>query len=252
MQLAGKIALVTGGSRGIGRGISLALAEAGADLIVHYVRHADAAREVVAAAQQHGRRAVATQADLADSAAARRMVEESLAACGRIDILVCNAGSHRRTPFLEIGDDEWDWVLDLDLKAPFVVGQAVARSMIERGIAGRIVNIASISATEALPELTHYQCAKAGVWMLTRGMALELAPHGITVNSVSPGLTRTDLTRRVTGDPDALGRRLSRIPLGRLGEPADIAGAVVFLASDAAGWITGSNILVDGGTSVLQ
>jgi NAD(P)-dependent dehydrogenase (short-subunit alcohol dehydrogenase family) len=250
MALFGTRALVTGGGRGIGRSISLALAEAGADVALSYRANPDAAEATAAAIRDLGRRAFALRAEMGDPAQVLGLVEESVAALGGLDIVVGNAGMHHRTPFLEMSLEEWGEVLDADLRAPFVLGQAVARQMIAQGQGGRIILISSISADVAFPNLVHYQAAKAGVRMLGRGMALELAPHRITVNMVAPGVTATDLTADTLNNPETRAIRVGKIPLGRPGDPADIAAAVAFIASDATDWMTGSTITVDGGQTL--
>lgn len=250
MTLAGTRALVTGGGRGIGRGISLALAEAGADVVISYRRNGDAATSTVSALEAQGRRTMAVQADMGDEASIRRLVAETIDYLGGIDIVACNAGMHYRTPFLEISPGEWDDVLSADLRGPFLLCQTVARQMIAQAKGGRIVLTSSISAEVAYPNLVHYQCAKAGVTMLMRGMALELASHGILVNAVAPGVVETDLTRQSLTNPETGPERIARIPLGRPGKPEDIAAAVVFLASEDVQWMTGSTVTVDGGQTV--
>jgi len=249
MKLQNRVALVTGGSRSIGRAIALRLGSEGADVAVNYVANAIAATEVVQALRAMGRKALAIQADVSRADHVQRLVETVLDSFGRIDILVNNAGIVSRAPFLELTEEEWDRVMAVDLKGPFLVGQAVARHMAERR-AGRIINIASISAHIAFPGLTHYQVAKAGVYMLTRGMALELAPYGVLVNAIAPGVVETDLNRERLADPAFRTMRLSKIPLGRFASPDDIAGAVVYLASDDSQFVTGSTITIDGGQTL--
>lgn len=248
-RLAGKIALVTGASSGIGQAIARGYAREGADVVVHYhVRQAEAnalAEEI----RVLGRRSHVVQGDVASAVEVARMMEEA-AALGPLAIVVCNAGTHRRVSFLEIDEAMWDWVLDTDLKGPFLVGQAAARQMIASGVRGSIIATSSVSAYSAQPQLVHYQAAKAGVTMLVRGMALELAPHGIRVNAIAPGLVETNLTTRVFENPDILAGRVSRIPLGRAGQPEDFIGAATFLASEESAWVTGATITVDGGFSV--
>jgi NAD(P)-dependent dehydrogenase (short-subunit alcohol dehydrogenase family) len=248
--LSGERALVTGGSRGLGRSIALGLARSGADVVVNYRAAAEAAGEVVREISESGRRGVAVQADVADPGAVRRMLDEAERAIGPIDILVSNAGVLNRTPFLEISLEEWDWVLRTNLHAPFVVGQAVARRMVDRGAGGRIIHIASTSSRIAGPDLSHYCVSKAGVSMLTKTMALELAPHGIQVNEVNPGLIESDMTRAYLTQGTNRETRLARIPLKRVGRPEDVVGAVLFLASRDAGLVTGASIYVDGGVTI--
>ncbi len=250
-RLAGRKALVTGGSRSIGRGIALALAREGADVAINYRQDRVAAERTVGEIRALGRTAVAVQGDTAVKADVDRVVAEAVAALGYLDLLVNNAGVLRRTPFLEIAESEWDWILDTNLKGYFLVGQAVARHMIEQKRAGAIVNTSSAGQAVAAPNLTHYCVTKAGIEMLTKQMALELAPHRIRVNAICPGLIETDLNRRDIADPAFRERRLARIPLREIGTPEDVAGAVVFLASDAeARLVTGASVFIDGGQTI--
>jgi NAD(P)-dependent dehydrogenase (short-subunit alcohol dehydrogenase family) len=251
VSLYGTRTLVTGGGRGIGRGISLALAQAGADIALSYRSRRDAAEATASDIRGLGREAHPFQADMGDPDQIQALVDSTVAALGGIDTVVCNAGMHYRRPFLEISASEWDEVLNADLRAPFLLGQAAARQMIAQGTGGRIIMITSISADVAYPNLVHYQAAKAGLRMLMRGMALELVDHRITVNAVSPGVVSTDLSADTLNDPVQRARRVGRIPLGTPGDPADIGAAVAFLASDQTNWITGSTITVDGGQTIL-
>jgi NAD(P)-dependent dehydrogenase (short-subunit alcohol dehydrogenase family) len=248
--LNGKTALVTGGSRGIGRSIALGLARSGADVTVNYRGAGDAAAEVAKEIERLGRKGLPLRADVTDPGAVDRMLQEAEAAMGPIEILVNNAGVLKRTPFLEISQDEWNWVLHTNLHAAFRVGQAVARRMITHGVRGRIINVSSTSAKLAGPNLTHYCVSKAGVTMLTKMMALELAPHGIQVNEVNPGLIASDMTRPYLQNDANRQMRLNRIPLKRVGEPEDIVGAVLFLASRDARLVTGASVYVDGGVTI--
>jgi NAD(P)-dependent dehydrogenase (short-subunit alcohol dehydrogenase family) len=249
MKLVSRVALVTGGGRGIGRGIARGLAEAGADVAIGYANRADAAEATKQELQELGRRALAVQADITDPGQVQAMVSRVIADLGQIDILVNNAGTHRRAPFLEIPLDLWRRVIDVDLTGPFLVGQTVARHMASRGY-GKIINLTSINAAIAQHNLAHYAAAKGGLFMLTRGMALDLAKHGIRVNAIAPGLVRTDLTQPVMEDADVLASRVARMPLGGPLEPKDLAGAAVFLASSESDMITGATITVDAGTTV--
>lgn len=248
--LSGKAALVTGGSRGIGRGIALGLAKSGADVAVNYRSAADAAADVVKEVERLGRKGLALRADVTDPRAVDRMLDEAEAVLGPLEILVSNAGVLRRMPFLEIPLEEWNRILHTNLHAPFLVGQAVARRMVRHGVRGRIINVSSTSAKLAGPNLAPYCVSKAGVTMLTKMMALELAPHGIQVNEVNPGLIASDMTDAYLQDGANRRLRLSRIPLGRIGEPEDIVGAVLFLASQDAGLVTGASLFVDGGVTI--
>ncbi len=250
MRLEGKVALVTGASRGIGRASALALAREGAAVAVNYVRDAAGAADTAARVRALGRQALVVRADVTQRAQVEAMVAEIVAALGHLDILVCNAGVLTRTPFLELSDAEWRRVIDTNLTGPFVVGQIVARQMVKQGGGGKIVNVTSEVAERALAGLSHYCASKGGLRQLTRTMGVELAPYGINVNAVAPGLTETDINRERLAQPEFLQPRLARIPLGRVNQPEDIAGAVVFLASAAADKLVGATIAVDGGSTI--
>jgi NAD(P)-dependent dehydrogenase (short-subunit alcohol dehydrogenase family) len=239
-RLAGKTALVTGGGRGNGRAIALALAREGTDVAVHYVEHAAAAEEVAAVVRAHVARRPEVQA----------MVEEVYAAWGRLDVLVNNAGVLKRTPFLEIGDAEWDWTIDVNLRGYFVVGQTVARRMVAQG-GGAIVNISSVGQKLAGRNVAHYCVSKAGVGMLTKAMALELAPHGVRVNAVCPGTVVTDINREDAARPEWVEAQYGRLAVRAMGEPEDVAGAVVFLAAEQESRLAvGTSIYLDNGKSI--
>jgi NAD(P)-dependent dehydrogenase (short-subunit alcohol dehydrogenase family) len=237
-QGARRRALVTGGGRGIGRAIALALAEAGVRVAVGYRADADAARSAGE---------VAIQGDTADPAAARALVASTVAALGGLDILVNNAGILVRRPLLETGDDDWARTLAVNVGGYFDVARAAAAVMRE---GAAIVNVSSANALRPSPGAGAYAVSKAAVSMLTRQLALELAPRRIRVNEVCPGLVETDLNRRDLARPEFRQSRLARIPLGEIGRPQDVAGAVLFLCSDAARLVTGASLLVDGGAAV--
>ena len=249
MRLADKVALVTGGARGIGRAIALGFAREGADVALVYERNVAAAEATAADIRDLGRRALAIRADVADSGQVRATVDSVINTLGSIDILVNNAGITGNAPFLELAEAEWDRMLAVDLKSVFLVGQAVAREMARRG-AGTIVNITSIRAHSAIPGLSHYQAAKAGLEMLTRSMALELAAYGIRVNAIEPGSVETDMAKVRPLPPDVREERLKRMPLHRFGQPEDLVGAAVFLACDESRYVTGAVIKVDGGQTL--
>jgi glucose 1-dehydrogenase len=248
--LAGKTALVTGGSRSIGRAIAIGLGRAGAHVAVNYRNAADHALSAVAEIEASGVRALAVQADVSDARAVEQMLDQVERALGPVDILVNNAGVLRRTPFLEIPVDEWEWIMHTNLRGYFLVGQAAARRMVARRAKGCIVNVSSTSARFATPNLAHYEASKGGITMLTRAMAFELAAHGIRVNEVNPGLIETDINRKDVQNAEWLAGRLRGIPLGRVGTPEDVAGAVLFLASQDAGLITGASVAIDGGSTI--
>lgn len=250
MRLAGKAVLVTGGGRGNGRAIALGMAREGADLAIGYVGREDAAREVADEIQALGRRAILVRGDAGVAADARRIVAETVAAYGRLDVLVNNAGVLRRTPFLDIGEEEWDWLLDTNLKGGFLVGQAAARQMVAQGDGGHIINVTSLNQFNVGPNVAHYCVSKAGLGMLTKAMALELAPHNIRVNAIAPGLIETDMNRHDIARPEFREGRLARIPLKLIGQPDDLVGIAVLLASDEARLITGATFSVDGGAGI--
>ena len=246
MRLDARAALVTGASRGIGRAIALALARAGADVAVNYARDAAAAAACARAIEALGRRAVALQADVADPTQVAALVHESIAALGRLDILVNNAGLIVRRPFLDLTLQEWDRVLDTNLRGAFLISQQAARHMAAQRY-GRIINISSVQGSVATIHRAAYCASKGGLNMLTRAMALDLAPYGITVNAIAAGVTDTDMSRARFADPEQRELFGRWIPAGRIATPEDLTGAVVFLATDTAAYITGHILAVDGG-----
>jgi NAD(P)-dependent dehydrogenase (short-subunit alcohol dehydrogenase family) len=249
MKLQGRVALVTGAGRGIGRAIALGLGREGADVAVNYSKSKDAAEEVAREIRHMGRRAIAVRGDVSDAASVDSMVQAVTHEFGRIDILVNNAGVLRRQAFFDIALSDWDWTIGTNVRGVFIVSQRVAKVMRDQG-AGTIVNVASVFSRNASPGATAYAVSKAAVSMLTRQMAIELAQYGIRVNEINPGLTETDLNRNDIAKPEFREPRLARIPLHRIGQPDDLAGAVAFLASDDAGMITGASIFIDGGASI--
>lgn len=242
-RLDGKVALVTGASRGLGQGMALALAEAGADVVAADV---GAGAETLARIRQLGRRCVAVQADVAAPGAAEALVNEALSAFGRLDILVNNAGIIRRAPFLEFTEKDWDEVMDVNIKAVFLLSQAAARVMVKQR-RGKIINVASMLSFQGGIRVPSYTSSKSAVMGLTRLMACELAPHGINANAIAPGYMATDNTKPLREDPERSKAILDRIPMGRWGTPDDLRGIVVFLASEASDYINGYTIAVDGG-----
>lgn len=249
MRLKGQIALVTGGARSIGRAIAVGLAREGADVAIIYVNHPDAAQDAVREIEALGRRALAVKADVAKQAEVNTAVAEVERRLGRIDVLVCNAGVQKRIFFLDLQENDWDWIVDTNLKGCFLVGQAVAARMKERG-RGKIINVSSEAAGFPAQRMTAYCVSKAAVSMLTKCMALELAQHGIRVNALAPGLTRTDLNRKDLEDEAFYKMRIARIPLGRVMDPQDLVGAAVFLASPDSDSMTGQTLQVDGGRGI--
>ena len=249
MTAAG-VALVTGASRGSGRAIALELAATGYDVGILYRADGAGAEATAEEIRALGRRAVTHAADLREHAGIAPAVGAVEDALGPLDALVNNAGAHRRTPFLEIAREEWDTVLALDLAAPAFLAQEVARRMVADGRSGSILNVGSINGCIAYEKLAHYCAAKGGLHMLTRAMALELAPRGIRVNAIAPGFVETDLSRPLFEDPERLRGKLERIPLGRAGRPEEVARLAVHLLDARSAWITGNVVLIDGGQHI--
>jgi L-rhamnose 1-dehydrogenase len=250
MRLRDKVAIVTGGSRGIGRAIALGLAREGAKVVINYCNNKGAAEEVVGLIREKGGTAIAVKADTSCSQEVLGMVRETLETFQTIDILVNNAGICIFKDFLEITEEEWDKVLAVNLKGYFLCSQAVARVMVERGIKGKIICISSISSIVGGSKQAHYCASKAGINLLTKSMAIALGPYGITCNAILPGTIETDINREELADPKRRDYLVERVPLKRLGLPEDVVGAVIFLASEEAAWITGSTLVIDGGTIV--
>ncbi len=253
MKLAGKVAIVTGAGSGNGRAIALRYLQEGASVVIADMNLAGA-EETIALAKESGSRALAVKADVTSEAEVEQMVAEAIRHFGGVDILVNNAGIVAFTPFLDLSEAEWDKVHNVNLKAPFLCSQAVAREMIKRGQGGRIINITSVEAHVVVSSSgscqPHYNSSKGGLHMLTKAIALELAPMGITVNSVAPGVVETPFTAQGLKNPDIRKWVLDRVPVGRIAQPDDIANAVVFLSQDESEYITGSTIFVDGGWTI--
>jgi len=250
MRLKDQFALVTGSSRGLGRAIAIGLAREGAHVAVTYRYDAAEAEEVAAQIRALGRRVITVQTDTSSRPHVEAMVERVIAEFGRIDILVNNAGIMNTSSFLELTDDDWDQVLNTNLKGYFMTAQACARHMVKAGY-GRIVNISSARQEQANLNNTAYCSAKGGIYMLNRMMALELAPLGIGVNSIAPGTIVTDLNRYYMNDEEFRNRRISQIPIGRLGEIEEVVGAAIFLASKESTFCVGASIVVDGGQTLI-
>jgi 3-oxoacyl-[acyl-carrier protein] reductase len=243
---AGKIVLVTGAQRGIGRAVGLRFAQAGADVALNFLDDEAGATAAADAIRALGRRAVALHADVARPDDARRLVAEAEDALGPLDVLVNNAAIFPRAPFLELTEPMWDAVLDTNLKATFVCSQEAARRMVAARRPGVIVNLSSGAPYRGSMRATAYMASKLGIVGLTRGMARELAPHGIRVNVVAPGITNTAMPR-LGNTEEALAALGRANPSGRLAEPDDIADVIVFLATDAARYVVGQLIHVNGG-----
>lgn len=251
MKLEGKVALVTGGSRGIGKEIALTFARAGANLAINYVNNVKEAESVADEIKKMGRKVIIIKADVSKTPEVNRMISEVIDTYGRLDILVNNAGILTPISILDTSDEDWDRVMDINLKGPFLCTREVARTMIKQKY-GKIINTASISGFGCAPlGEGAYGCSKAGLIMLTSVFAQELGQHGINVNALAPGWINTDMTKGKSGAvvEDINKRKASLAAMRRIGEPIDIANLALFLASDESSFITGQTIVADGGRS---
>ncbi|MCK9363585.1 MAG: 3-oxoacyl-ACP reductase FabG [Syntrophales bacterium] len=245
-DLTGKVAIVTGGGKGIGRAIALELAASGAAVTIA-ARNQQEIEAVAEEINQRGGKSIAVVTDLTSNEQLETMVQKTLNTFGRIDILVNNAARSFLRSLLEMREDGWDKVFDTNVKAAWLLSRLVARTMVEQK-SGQIINITTVGAEKAEAGMGAYCCSKAALKMLTRCMALEWAASGIRVNAVGPTLTRTEFSKPLWSNPELAPLVTAKIPMGRLAEPEDIVGAVLFLASGAANFITGQSIYVDGGT----
>ena len=244
MNLTGKVALVTGASRGIGQAAAIELAKAGADIIVNFIGNEAVAQETVEAIEALGRKAIKIKANVGDADDVQAMVDEAHATFGHIDILVNNAGITRDGLLIRMKDSDWDEVLNINLKGVYLVTKAVAKLMVKQR-AGRIITMTSVSGVTGNVGQANYAAAKAGVIGFTKTCAKELAARGITVNAIAPGFIETAMTDVL---PEKIKEGIAAtVPLGRMGQPEEIAGVVTFLASDFASYITGQVLNVDGG-----
>ena len=247
MRLAGKTALVTGSSQGIGEAVALRLADEGADVVVHYRSHPEGAQGVVERIARLGRRTVAIQADLGRVAEVQRLVADGIKKLGTLDILVNNAGVEKHADFWDVSEADYDFVMNVNLKGLFFATQAFVRHLLATKRPGRIINMSSVHEELPFPHFTSYCMSKGGLKMMTRNLAIELAPFGITVNSIAPGAIETPINTKLLNEPEKLRALLGNIPLKRLGKPSDIAGIAAFLASSDADYVTGTTVVVDGG-----
>ena len=243
-QSTRKVALVTGSSRGLGRAMALNLAASGFDVAIHYGRNADEARKVAAEAASHGVRAEVFGADLTVPANAGALVEDVIKTMGRLDVLVNNAGITRDTLAIRMKDEDWDAVIQTNLSSAFTACRAAIKHMM-RARSGRIINIASVVGLMGNPGQANYVASKAGLIGLTKALAKEYGGRGITVNALAPGFIASDMTAELNDETQKT--YLANIPLGRFGQPEEVAAVVSFLASDAAAYVTGQTIGVDGG-----
>lgn len=246
MRLPDKVAIITGAGSGNGRGIALRLAEEGARVVIADVSETGA-QETAALAIELGVETLVVRVDVSRREQVEAMLAATLERFGQIDILVNNAGVESMAPFLELAEAEWDRVLGVNLKGPFICTQAVAKEMAKAGRGGKVVNIASICAAVALVGEAHYIASKGGLLMLNKAMALDLAAYNINVNAVGPGVIETAMTANSLSSPARVEMFFNHIPLKRIGQPRDIANAVLFLASAEADYITGTILYVDGG-----
>jgi len=244
-DLAGKVAIVTGASGGIGYAIAQLFAQHGAAVAINYIAHADDAQRLVGEIEAAGGRALALEGDVSDASAVESLVAMTVEAFGRLDVLVNNAGIEQAQSLLETDEENWDRTLAVNLKGPFLCLQAAAKRMQTDG--GSIVNISSIHEDTPFPDHAPYVAAKGGLRMLMRNASFELAQYGIRVNNVAPGAIATPINAKTLADPEKVKRLRGIVPLQRMGQPVEVAEVVLFLASDRASYVTGSTYYVDGG-----
>lgn len=249
-QLDQRVAVVTGADSGIGRAIAIQFASEGATVVINYAHAKDKANEVLQTIQQKQGKAIVIQADVSQYQQAMGLIQQAVEHFNRLDIMVNNAGMEIHSPFVDVTEEQFDGVLSVDLKGAFFCAQAAAREMIKRKTAGRIINISSVHEDLPMPQNVPYCCAKGGMRMLTRTICLELAPNNITVNNIAPGAVHTPIDADVEADPEKMAALLKEIPLHRMAQPEEIAKLALYLASDAASYITGSTYIIDGGLTV--
>lgn len=247
MKLAGKVALVTGSSSGIGQSIAIRLAEDGADIVIDYRSHSEGAEETKAKVEAAGRNGHIVRADLSDLADINQLVQAGIDRFGKLDILVNNAGVEQRADFWDVTEADYDRVLNVNQKGVFFATQAIVRHLRDTQRPGKIINISSVHEELPFPHFTSYCMSKGSIKMMMRNLAIELAPLGILINNVAPGAIATPINTDLLNNPKELNAVLKNIPLGRLGKPEEVAALVSFLASPDADYITGSTLYVDGG-----
>jgi len=246
MDFKGKVAIVTGSSRGIGKAIALELAKQGAKVIINCTKQ-NCADDVVAEFKKMKLDAIGVEGDVSKKADVQKLVDAAVKKYGKLDIMVNNAGVYTTSPITELSEEDWQKVIDVDLKGTFLGCQAAAKQMIKQGKGGKILNISSIAGVVGFTGMCHYCSAKGGVIQMTKEVALELGSKNINVNAIGPGVIDTEMTKSIKDNPAQLKGMLARIPKGRLGKPEDIAKAAAFLVSDDADYITGITLFVDGG-----
>ena len=247
-DLKGKVAIITGARRGMGKAHALAFARAGTKVVVSDISLEDC-QKVVEEIEREGGEAMAVKCDVSKKEEAEEMVKKTIEKFGKIDILVNNAGICQFKPFLELTEEDWNRTLDINLKGYFLCAQAVAKEMVKQK-SGVIINIASVAMGQVgvgFPALVHYCASKGGVVAMTEALALELAPYNIRVNAISPGAIETPMIDPLKADPKLIERVLARIPMHRVGKPEEVSNLVLFLASDVSSYMTGSNVIIDGG-----
>jgi len=247
MSLHGKVAIVTGGNSGIGKAIALALAKAGANIVIDYIVHPEATEALEREIAALGDTAIGVAADVSQIDQLQGLIDQAVAKFGRIDVMINNAGVETRTSVLDTTEAQYDRVLSINLKSAFFGTQIAARQMLKQGGGGRIINITSVHEDWPMPGNTAYCLAKGGVRMLTRTAGVELAPHGILVVGVGPGAVATPINLSTMQDPSLMAKLNAAIPLGRMAQPEEIANVVVFLAGDGASYLTATTIFADGG-----
>ena len=247
MSLHGKVAIVTGGNSGIGKSIVLALAEAGANVVIDYVANPDAAEELEQQVIALGGKAIGVNADVSKITDLQMLVDTAVSQLGRVDIMVNNAGIETRTSVLDTTEAQYEKVMEINLKSAFFGTQIAARQMIAQGDGGRIINVTSVHEDWPMPNNTAYCLSKGGMRMLTRTAGVELAPHNILVVGVGPGAVETPINTATMNDPAKLAVLDTAIPLGRMAKPSEIGSVVVFLAGDGASYLTATTIFADGG-----
>ncbi len=247
MRLREKVAIVTGAATGIGQAIALALANEGASVAIDYVGKGTLGDVTLKSITSANGRAICIEADVSEPAQVQNLIDQTVNTFGQLDILVNNAGIEFKQPFVDFPLDRWQKVMAVNLTGPFLCAQVAARQMIKQGKGGRIINISSVHEDLPMPTNAPYCASKGGLRMLMRTIAVELAPHKITVNNIGPGAIYTPIDKDIEADPNAEKQLMAEIPLGRWGRPEEVAELAVYLASDAAGYITGSTHFIDGG-----
>jgi glucose 1-dehydrogenase len=247
MRLQGKVAIVTGSATGIGKAIVQRFAQEGAMVTINYVGKPEQAAAVRARIEEAGGKAIVVQADVSQAGDVQQLIAQTVQHFGKLDIMVNNAGIEKKVPFLEVPEDLWDRIIAVDLKGPWLCSQAAARQMVRQGGGGRIINISSVHEDMTMPTNAPYCAAKGGLRMMMRTVAVELAPYQITVNNIGPGAIDTPMDAPLKEHPEQMRQLLSEIPLGRMGQPEEVAGLATYLASDEAAYVTGSTYFIDGG-----